>query len=331
MEGTASTWLVRYVLDVLDRDGVDSRALAHRIGLPAWALGDNTARVPLAQMASLWQFAYAELGDPHFGMRMAAQWRRGRLHLNDYLFEAAGTLGEGLAVAMRYAHLTADNPVSRDIGVADQGDRATFYYQVRTAVPAANLIVSELAMATMLQRAQMVLGHRITPAGVGFAADAPARHREVADTFGTRRIEYQQDRTWITFARADLELPLPGADPGLARMLRAYADSMLALPPWTPNWRDLFRGAVSERLADRTMSLGAVARQLAMSPRTLQRRLEQEGTSWRAEIDAIRQAEAARLLGEGVNRQAAAARLGYADTRALRRALHRWKMASPAL
>jgi hypothetical protein len=65
MEGTASTWLVRYVLDVLDRDGVDSRALVHRIGLPAWALGDNTARVPLAQMASLWQFAYAELGDPH--------------------------------------------------------------------------------------------------------------------------------------------------------------------------------------------------------------------------------------------------------------------------
>lgn len=101
---------MRYVLDVLDRDGVDSRALAHRIGLPAWALGGNTARVPLAQMASLGQFAYAELGDPHFGMRMAAQRRRGRLHLNDYLFEAAGTLGEGLAVAMRYAHLTAGMP-----------------------------------------------------------------------------------------------------------------------------------------------------------------------------------------------------------------------------
>ena len=85
------------------------------------ALGGNTARVPLAQMASLWQFAYAELGDPHFGMRMAAQRRRGRLHLNDYLFEAAGTLGEGLAVAMRYAHLTAGLAVDLVVGVWLQG------------------------------------------------------------------------------------------------------------------------------------------------------------------------------------------------------------------
>ena len=107
--------------EVLGRDGVDSRALADRIGLPVWALGDNTARVPLAQVASLWQFAYAEHGDPHFGLRMAAQWRRGRLHLNDYLFEAAGTLGEGLAVAMRYAHLTAGLAVDLVVGVWLQG------------------------------------------------------------------------------------------------------------------------------------------------------------------------------------------------------------------
>ncbi|HET7018567.1 MAG TPA: AraC family transcriptional regulator ligand-binding domain-containing protein [Streptosporangiaceae bacterium] len=328
MEGTASTALVRYVLSVLDRSGVDSHALASRIGLPVWALGDNTARVPLAQVASIWQFVYTELDDPHFGMRMAAQWRRGRLHLNDYLFDAAGTLGEGLAVALRYAGIAADNPAGNDIDVLDEADRATFYYQVRTPSPAANLVASELAVATMLHRAQLVLGRRITPLGLGFAADAPSRHREVAEAFGTHQIDYEQDRTWITFSRADLERPLPGADPGLARMLRAYADGILAVPPSTPGWRDHFREAVSGQLADRTVSLEAVARQLALSPRTLQRRLEQEGTSWRAEIDAIRRAEAARLLGDGASRQAVAARLGYTDTRTLRRSLHRWDLAS---
>jgi hypothetical protein len=37
--------------------------------------------------------------------------------------------------------------------------------------------------------------------------------------------------------------------------------------------------------------------------------------SWRAEIDALRQEEAARLLGKRLSREAVAARLGYADTR----------------
>jgi AraC-like DNA-binding protein len=330
MDGTAATSLVRYALDTLDRQGADSGALARRLGLPVWALGDNTARVPLAQLARIWQFADTELGDPHFGMRMATQWQRGRLHLNDYLFEAAGTLGEGLAVGVRYAHLAADNPDGNEVGVIEEGDRATFYYQVRTVVPVANLMGSEFALATMLHRAQTVLGRRITPLGVGFAADAPPRYREVAHAFGTRRIEYQQDRCWLALARDDLELPLPGADPGLARLLLAYADSVLAVPPWTPAWRDLFREILSEHLADPDLSLPVVARRLALSPRTLQRRLEEEGTSWRAEIDALRQKEAARLLGQRLSRQAVAARLGYADTRALRRALHRWKLASPA-
>lgn len=110
MDYTAATAVIRYALDALDRQGVDSGALARRLGLPVWALDDNTARVPLAQLGRLWQFAHAELGDPLFGLRMAAQWQHGRLHLNDYLFEAAGTLGEGLSLAGRNAHLAAEYP-----------------------------------------------------------------------------------------------------------------------------------------------------------------------------------------------------------------------------
>jgi len=139
-----------------------------------------------------------------------------------------------------------------------------------------------------------------------------------------------RDNTARMPIRDDLELPLPGADPGLARLLLAHADSVLGAPPWTPDWRDLFREILSEHLADPDLSLPVVARRMALSPRTLLRRLEREGTSWRAEIDALRQEEAARLLGQRLSREAAAARLGYADTRALRRALHRWKLASSA-
>jgi len=56
----------------------------------------------------------------------------------------------------------------------------------------------------------------------------------------------------------------------------------------------------------------------------VQRRLEGNSTSWRAEADAVRREQARWLRAEGLSGAAIAARLGYSDARALRRAVHRW-------
>jgi AcrR family transcriptional regulator len=89
-------------------------------------------------------------------------------------------------------------------------------------------------------------------------------------------------------------------------------------------WLRAFREILSERLGARAASLPAVARHLTVSSRTLQRQLEQHGTNWRAEIDAVRREQAARLSRTGAKQEVIAARLGYSDTRALRRAVQRW-------
>ncbi|MEV0435145.1 helix-turn-helix domain-containing protein [Nocardia sp. NPDC050413] len=70
-------------------------------------------------------------------------------------------------------------------------------------------------------------------------------------------------------------------------------------------------------------TLPVVAAKLGMSPRTLQRRLDEAGTSWRTEVDSVR-AEQVRLLGSELSQRAVATRLGYRDERSLRRARQRW-------
>jgi AraC-like DNA-binding protein len=81
---------------------------------------------------------------------------------------------------------------------------------------------------------------------------------------------------------------------------------------------------VSAHLADDGLSLPTVADRLAVSPRSLQRHLEEEGTSWREVVDGIRRDRAAVLLARGLSRTAVAARLGFSDARSLRGALRRW-------
>ena len=76
------------------------------------------------------------------------------------------------------------------------------------------------------------------------------------------------------------------------------------------------------------MSLDRVARRLATSPRTLQRRLADAGTTWRQELDRarLRRATAAGPL----SRSRQAQLLGYADAASMRRAAQRWTVAAQA-
>jgi AraC-like DNA-binding protein len=82
---------------------------------------------------------------------------------------------------------------------------------------------------------------------------------------------------------------------------------------------------VLERVERPELSLRTAARMLAVSPRTLQRRLADEGTSWRAIVDGTRRERVTALLAEDATADVTAARVGYAGSRALRRALRRWR------
>jgi len=326
--GTVSAAAVRFVLAALQKVGVDSGALARQAGLPVWALGDNAARISRVQLARLWQLSLAELADPHLGIHVGCQWRYGKFHLYDYLFDTAATLGEGLAVGYRYLGIF-NSAAASETGLIEEDGWVTIAHCVRqTGDPDVSAVMSQFALTVLLHRARHALGREITPLHVGLATAAPASHRELAETFGTCRIDFGEDRTTMTFARADLDLPMPRADPRLAVVLRRHAGTVIAAPVTMPQWIDRFRQILAAHLDDQSLSLLAVAQRLGMSPRTLQRRLERDGTSWREEADIVRREQATRLLRDGMPRTAIAAHLGYSDTRALRRAVHRWNTGS---
>jgi AraC-like DNA-binding protein len=246
------------------------------------------------------------------------------LHLYDYLLGTAATLGEALAVGYRYVGIVTGAD-GTEIGLVEDDGWVTVVHRAREALdPDINAVLSELGLSVLITRVRQAFGRGITPLHVGVAAAAPAHHRELAEMFGARRIDFGPGSSTMTFARADLGLPMPGADPRLAAVLRRHAETVIAAPDITPQWIDRFRQVLAASLAAQDLTLGGVAQRLGMSPRTVQRRLEQDSTSWRAEADAVRREQAGRLQGDGLSRAAIAARLGYSDARALRRAVHRW-------
>jgi AraC-like DNA-binding protein len=90
-------------------------------------------------------------------------------------------------------------------------------------------------------------------------------------------------------------------------------------------WIGLFRATLLRSLQTGEATLGELAKRHAVSPRTLQRQLAAHGTSLRAEVNRARRELAASLSEAGASNSMIALRLGYSDTRALRRALRRWR------
>ncbi len=250
----------------------------------------------------------------------------------DYLVANAPTLEEAFAWTERYSALlnTAPNEIRLTGGAGGPG---TVTYQIRSGDLEVDAMASQYALAAVLFRARYVAGREIRPLHVGLASNAPARHRELADRFGARRLDFGVGTTAMTFASDDLSLPLPDADVRLGEVLRRHAADVIAaqaasgsVPAPPSPWADRLRQVIAAQLAGGGLSLPGVARALALSPRSLQRRLAEEGTTWRDLVDRVRRDRAAALLAEGLSRKAVAARLGFADARALRGALHRWGM-----
>lgn len=73
-----------------------------------------------------------------------------------------------------------------------------------------------------------------------------------------------------------------------------------------------------------------VAGELFVSPRTLSRRLNEEGTSFRALLDEVRRTRAEELLTHtDMTTEQVAAHLGYAEAASFIRAFRRWKDCPP--
>lgn len=74
----------------------------------------------------------------------------------------------------------------------------------------------------------------------------------------------------------------------------------------------------------RDLCLESVASKLKMTPRTLQRRLKAEGTSYRAVIEDFRRHVATQTLSPPATASELAKALGFGDVRAFHRAFKRW-------
>jgi AraC-like DNA-binding protein len=192
------------------------------------------------------------------------------------------------------------------------------------------LAPAEFAFANVVIRMRMALGFHWCPLAVEFAGPAPSTDAEHRRLFGCS-VRFEAALSAIVIDRSALALRMREPDPALNGILERHAAMLVGQLGTETDLEGRTRRAILIGLRDTDVLIASTARRLGMSPRTLQRRLQDAGQSYDELLEATRRELARRYLGDAtLSIQEVAHLLAFGDLRGFYRAFRRWEDCTPA-
>ncbi|WP_328662791.1 AraC family transcriptional regulator [Nocardia salmonicida] len=322
---TDQSLLHRFVISQFGAAGLDRAQLIRDTGVPDWSMTGNDVHLPSATFSRLWEVGEHRLG-ADVALQVAQRYELSSLGLYDYLFASAPTLGSGLATCGPYITAVTTN---HRFDLVEAEEESTLYLDILDGEGRGRDHTQLWGLSAVLSRARRVVDAPLNPVRVSLRQAAPAHVEGFRAVFGTATLEFDAPTDSMTFRTADLDLPLTTADPVLAAVLQPLAAALAPPPTLASAWPRRVADALDQAIEAGEVSLDSVARILTVSPRTLQRRLTESGTTWRAELDRARSARLSEAVSAGSLSGARQAELlGYSDAGSLRRAARRWSSGS---
>ena len=307
--------LVPLILEIVGLGPREAEAMLERCGLPAEAAREPCT-APLSVIRRFVDEAARRAGQGAFGLTIAERVPEGTYETAEVVVRTAPTLGAGLAALARYAALI--NPIGR-FEYTERG-AAELHYFVPGLDEGLGCHLNEHTIAYVVRALGRVVSSPIVLGSVWFSHRRRSGAEAVRDHFGCEP-RFGAATCGFSFPLATAARPLALADPVVFAYLERHAEDRLrAIGPRT------FAGAVAdaiERHDPADAGLDAVARRIGATPRTVQRRLREDGTSFREVLDQVRRRKAQGMAGAPAERVAEA--LGFADVRSYRRAEARWR------
>lgn len=310
--------------ELVRRLGGDPDSLLEEAVLDPAALADPHAYISHRGLIQLLERAAYTLHCPDFGLRLAAEQDISVLGPMAVVMSNAPTVGDALESGAKYLYTHAP-AVQFSLHPMDGAQRVQLKLDMVLPRLGGCRQASELHVGLLHRVVGLLSEGRCRPLGVMF------RHRPIAfghaQFFGAP-VQFEAEADALVVAAKDLVDPIRGRDQQLQLIAAGYLDTHFPAPPGrlAAQVRSL-----AEKLlgADRcTQSEAAAA--LGMQVRTLQRRLQDEGTSFEELRDEARRGFAIRYLAQtDIPLSQVSALLGYAEPSALSRSCRRWFGKSP--
>lgn len=310
--------------------GLDPKALIERHQLPKdtdWRQpGKVELTLPTQRLKDLLDDVAKALNDKHLGLNLARSLPRGAYGVAEFLVRSAPTVQEAVDNLVRFNGLLAPNQQFVFTQTRTEGEVSHGIIGHPSALSIHHHEYTSLIMVRTLKA--MIDGANVNR--IWFAHSALGDLAAVYEAFGTDRVEFDHPMNGFSFDRSLLKKPVKTGDPALFSFLEEHAVLALASRPRADDLIDRVRTTIREALKHGEPSIERIAPRLALSARTLQRRLSDLNTSFQSVLDDVRfDLSRAYLRDVRIDITQVAYLLGYSELRAFDRAFKRWAHVSP--
>jgi AraC-like DNA-binding protein len=289
-------------------------------------VGDPDSRVPIEQFGKLWRAAYELSNDPNLSLHAIEVLPFGAYRVIDFIIWNAPTVGDALAKVSDYFPLI-NNVVRLPFRVGDRF--VTFAVEAPSDPTVITRPYAEYVLAAVFLRTRFNMPEPYPLARVEFTQPRPASVREHERIFGCP-VVFGADACQMVITREVWDSPKTGADPTLFSVLVGHARTLLDQQRADTTIVGRVRETIGAELHGGNPRLESVAKQLAMSPRTLQRRLGEHGAIFNEVLDAMRCGAAkSHLAQRDIAATEVAYLLGFAEQSSFNRAFKRWTGQTP--
>jgi AraC-like DNA-binding protein len=299
-----------------------------RVGLSEHDFDDRTGRISAGTQSKLLEYAAEALNDSAFGLHLAQQANPREIGLLFYVASAAKNIGEALTLYARYCRIV--NEAVRVKLLQTQSGVAVEFAFIGVSRHRARQN-AEFGVAATIKALREIAGRNIHPTHVSFAHASSSNRRELERFFGCH-VDFVASIDQLAFSNETLALSLVTEDRHLLEALQPICDEAAKQRSTAEGTlRASVEDAVQRLLPHGKAQRATVAKKLAMSTRTLARKLADEGTTYEEVVDQLRQSLALQYIKErSVSLSQIAWLLGYEGSSSFNDAFLRWTGHSPS-
>ncbi len=308
---------------MLNDIGLRPADILRRAGLAEDLFARDKAELSADDYFALWRGMQEESGDPEFPIKLAS-----RISVESFdpaIFAALcspdlNTAAERIA---RYKRLVC--PMTVHVNVGDDGTRVEFEWAPSKTKPPAPLIATELAFFTQLAR----IGTRAQISPLEVRTPVPQEPKDAYESFFGATLR-RGARPMLRFSARDASRPFLTANNEMWKFFEPELQRRLSELDSSATTTDRVRAALLELLPSGTASVDAVSRKLAVSHRTLQRKLREESVSFQALLNSTREELAMHYLKTAdLSGAEISFLLGFKDPNSFFRAFRDWTGQTP--
>ncbi len=330
-KGTMLAALVQGNLHAAQAFGLDVDSLRTAAGVTDAMLVDPDRRVPVERHVALWEAISLDPRALAFGLWLGKSLRVETLGVVGYVMQHAPDVRSALYCLERFNGLLGDGVAPH---ITEHGDQVILH-QVeppRVARLQALCVAAPVGTVTLLR--QLTGLEPKEPLALEAAFQHPPLPSEalaeLVDLLGCP-IHFNETETRLVLPRSLLERAVRAPNPGLYSYLERHAEALQARVRATVSLAGQVRELLTSRLREGEPDQAAIAKALALSERTLQRRLQDEGVTFAQLLDELRGDLARMYLADaGLAIFEITFLLGYSEPSAFNRAFRRWTGQTPS-